>query len=128
VRSEPARPSLARSCDEALALLIDDSGVVPVAALAHLRTCTRCHRALSRHRALRADLRRLGHAPAPGERRLASEALLATILIGLDAEDRRTSRRHAWISRGAVAGGVAAGVAAGVVALMRGRRLVLAVG
>jgi hypothetical protein len=115
------------SCDDALAAVLDDDVVVALAAQAHVHGCSRCGRAMARHRALRADLQQLGAAPVPGEGRVAGESLLAAILAGLDLEDRRATRRARWIGAGAVAGAVAGGVAAGVVAVTRGRRPALPV-
>jgi anti-sigma factor RsiW len=113
-------------CDQALPALLEDGDVIPLAARAHLRGCPRCRGALARHRALQVELRRLEQAPAPGESGPDTEALVAAILAGLDAEDRRHSRRAMWIGRCALAGGVAAGVAAGIVAAARNRRPALA--
>jgi hypothetical protein len=114
-------------CDDALAAVLDDGGVVPFAARAHVRACARCQRALDRQRTLGGDLHQLGAAPVPGERALVGDGLLASILAGLDLEDRRASRRARWISVGAVAGAVAGGVAAGAVAVARGRRPALTI-
>ena len=73
---------------------------------------------------LRRTLRGLAAAPAPGEHRLLADGLLASILVALDAEDRR-ARRLARAGRAAVVGGVVGGVAAtvGALAVVRGRRL-----
>jgi hypothetical protein len=73
---------------------------------------------------LRRTLRGLAAVPAPGEHRLLADGLLASILVALDAEDRR-ARRLARAGRAAVVGGVVGGVAAtvGTLAVVRGRRL-----
>jgi anti-sigma factor RsiW len=117
------RCETAIGCDDALSAVLEEDRVVPFEARAHVRTCARCHRALARHRALRHDLQRLGRAPVPGEFALRGDALVASILAGLDLEDQRASRRARWISSCAVAGAVVGGVAAGFVAVARGRRL-----
>jgi hypothetical protein len=122
VRSEPHL-----GCDDALAAVLDDDRVQPLAARAHVRDCSRCRRAIERHRALRAGMQRLGGSPVPGEGLVEGEALVAAILAGLDLEDRRATRRARWLGAGAVAGAVAGGVAAGVVAVARGRRAPLPV-
>jgi hypothetical protein len=110
-------------CDAAVALEgadRDASGLVSLAARAHLRSCPHCRRELADHHRLRADLHELAPRTAPGELRGLADGLLASILAALDAEDRRMARRGAY----AVAAGLFAAVAlsGAIVALSQRRR------
>ena len=111
-------------CDAAVALEgadRDASGLVSLAARAHLRSCPRCRRELADQHRLRADLHELAPRTAPGELRGLADGLLASILAALDAEDRRMARRGAYaVAAAGVFGAVA--LSGAIVALSQRRR------
>jgi hypothetical protein len=112
-------------CEGAVALDAvdrDTTGLVSLAARAHVRSCPQCRRELAAQRRLRADLHDLGPRTAPGELRGLADGLFASILAALDAEDRRSARRGALAF--AAAGAVSAlAVSGAIVAFTQRRRL-----
>jgi len=112
-------------CEGAAALEVvdrDATGLVSLAARAHLRSCPQCRRELAAQRRLRADLHELAPRPAPGELRGLADGLLASILAALDAEDRRSTRRGAFaVAAAGVIGALA--VSGAIVAVTQRRRV-----